>query len=82
MKALDLICLILLAIIMIMTTTQGRGQNIFWGWIWGFALNFAQGPYVAARTGLEPMTLRTKGDESTNEPPSPKCSYICSFIQY
>ena len=24
----------------------------------------AQGPYVAARAGLEPTTLRTKGDES------------------
>ena len=31
----------------------------------------AQGPYVAARVGFEPMTLRTKGDESTNEPPRP-----------
>ena len=27
----------------------------------------AQGPYVAARTGFEPTTLRTKGDESTND---------------
>ena len=26
-----------------------------------------QGPYVAARTGFEPATLRTKGAESTNE---------------
>jgi len=24
-----------------------------------------QGPYVAARAGFNPMTLRTKGDEST-----------------
>ena len=31
----------------------------------------AQGPYVAARAGLELVTLRTKGDESTNEPPHP-----------
>src|SRR6218665_1250019 len=31
----------------------------------------AQGPYLAARAGLERMTLRTKGDESTNEPPRP-----------
>ena len=31
----------------------------------------AQGPYVAARAGFEPTTLRTKGDESTNEPPGP-----------
>ena len=27
----------------------------------------AQGPYVAARVGFEPTTLRTKGAESTNE---------------
>ena len=27
----------------------------------------AQGPYVADRTGFKPMTLRTKGAESTNE---------------
>ena len=31
----------------------------------------AQGPYVAARAGFEPTTLRTKGNESTNEPPRP-----------
>ena len=31
----------------------------------------AQGPYVAARAGVEPTTLWTKGDESTNEPPCP-----------
>ena|SRR6218665_1455365 len=29
----------------------------------------AQCPYVAARTGFEPATLRTKGVESTNAPP-------------
>ena len=29
----------------------------------------AQGPYVAARAGFQPETLRTKGDESTNDPP-------------
>ena len=32
-----------------------------------------QGPYVVTKAGFEPMTLRTKGDESTdkstNEPP-------------
>jgi len=28
----------------------------------------AQGPYMAARAGFERTTLRTKGDESTNEP--------------
>ena len=26
----------------------------------------AQGPYVAARAGVEPMTLRTKGVDSTS----------------
>src|SRR6218665_1821476 len=31
----------------------------------------AQGPSVAARAGFELATLRTKGDESTNEPPHP-----------
>ena len=31
----------------------------------------AQGPYVAARTGFEPTTARTQGDESTNEPLRP-----------
>ena len=30
-----------------------------------------QGPYVAAIAGFEPTTLRTKGDESTDEPPLP-----------
>src|SRR6218665_61114 len=29
----------------------------------------AHGPYVAARAGFEPAILRTKGVESTNEPP-------------
>ena len=28
----------------------------------------AQSPYVAARAGVEPMTLRTKGIDSTNAP--------------
>ena len=31
----------------------------------------AQGPYVAARAGVEPMTLRTKGVISTNAPHTP-----------
>src|SRR6218665_1507015 len=31
----------------------------------------AQGPYVAARAGFVPVTLQTKGAESTNEPPRP-----------
>ena len=30
-----------------------------------------QGPYMAVRVGFEPVALRTKGDESTNEPPLP-----------
>jgi len=34
---------------------------------WGFA----QGPYVRARAGFERTTLRTKGDEYTNECPRP-----------
>src|SRR6218665_1218646 len=33
----------------------------------------AQSPYVAARAGLEPTTLRRKGADSTNEPPRPQC---------
>ena len=32
----------------------------------------AQGPYVAARVGFEPATLRTKGVKSTNTPLCPK----------
>ena len=35
----------------------------------------AQGPYVAARAGFELTTLRTKGDESTPEPPWPALSF-------
>ena len=31
----------------------------------------AQGAYVTPRAGFEPATLRTKGDESTNEPSRP-----------
>ena len=31
----------------------------------------AKDPNVAARAGFEPTTLRMKGAESTNEPPSP-----------
>ena len=31
----------------------------------------AQGPYMAATAGFKPMTLRTKGAESANEPPLP-----------
>ena len=32
---------------------------------------FAQGAYVAARTGVEPMALRTKGVDSSNVPHTP-----------
>ena len=34
----------------------------------------AQGPYVAARAGFEPTTLRSKGIEFTNAPPRLTCS--------
>ena len=34
---------------------------------------FAQGPYVAARAGLEPVTLRKQITELTTEPPRPRC---------
>src|SRR6218665_2769589 len=33
--------------------------------------------YVAATVGCEPATLRTKGAESTNEPPRPTCKLTC-----
>ena len=39
----------------------------------------AQGPYVAARAGVEPTTLRMKGVESTNEPPRPTIRLRVSF---
>ena len=32
----------------------------------------AQGPYVADRAGVEPMTFRTKGVDATNAPPMPQ----------
>ena len=32
----------------------------------------AQGPYVAARAGVEPMTIWTKGIDSNNAPPTPQ----------
>src|SRR6218665_1852787 len=31
----------------------------------------AQGPYVAARLGVQPMTIQTKGVDSTSAPPRP-----------
>ena len=33
------------------------------------SLGLAQGPYVAARAGFEPTTLRSKGFDSTKAPP-------------
>ena len=42
----------------------------------------AQGPYVAARAGFEPSTYRTKGDESTNEPPHLTRLYLISSFAY
>src|SRR6218665_1238762 len=35
----------------------------------------AQGPYMAARAGFEPTTLRSNGVVSTNAPPSPTSSW-------
>src|SRR6218665_477434 len=32
-----------------------------------------KGPYVAAKAGIEPMPLRTKGVDSTNASPTPLC---------
>ena len=42
----------------------------------------AQGTYVAARAGFQPATLRTKGDESTNEPPRPGPIKVCIAYTY
>ena len=46
----------------------------------------AQGPRVAARAGLTLTTLRTKGVESTNEPPRPtnniRLVIIIIFVHY
>jgi len=39
----------------------------------------AQGHYVTARAGFETATLRTKGDESTNEPPRHTANIIVKF---
>ena len=40
----------------------------------------AQGPYMVARAGFEPTTLRTKGNESTNELPCPWLMINSSFL--
>src|SRR6218665_3509577 len=39
----------------------------------------AQGPYVAARAGVEPTTLRLKVIDSTNAPPRPTM-YVCMYV--
>src|SRR6218665_2996994 len=41
----------------------------------------AQGSYVAARAGVEPMTLRTKDVDSTNAPPTPHTLLYRIFVQ-
>ena len=40
----------------------------------------AQGSYVAARAGVEHMTLRMKGVESTNAPPTPHVYHLTLFL--
>jgi|SRR6218665_155699 len=39
----------------------------------------AQGPYLAARAGFVPMTLRSKGIDSTNA--SPRLTCVCVYIE-
>ena len=38
--------------------------------------SLAQGPYVAARVGFEPATLRTEGTQLTTEPPRPAFPFL------
>ena len=38
--------------------------------------SLAQVSYMAARVGFEPLTLRTKDDESTNRPTCPICDFV------
>ena len=41
----------------------------------------AEGPYVVARAGVEPTTLRMIGVDSTNEPQHPtNCGAQCSVL--
>src|SRR6218665_1241283 len=40
-----------------------------------------QDPYVAAKVGFEPATLRMKGVESTNEPPHPTDHRLLSLLR-
>ena len=41
----------------------------------------AQGSYVAARAGVEPMTLRTKDVDSTNAPPRPNMRHWLRLLE-
>ena len=41
------------------------------------ATTLAQDPYVAARVGFGPTTLRLKGIASTNAPPHPNAACLC-----
>ena len=40
----------------------------------------SQNPYMVARAGVEPATLRMKGVDSTNAPPLPTnaCAHVCA----
>src|SRR6218665_3629611 len=40
----------------------------------------AQGPYMAARAGFEPTTLRSNGVASTNAPPCPTTMIVCMLF--
>src|SRR6218665_2329004 len=48
----------------------------------------AQGPYMAARAGFEPTTLRSNDVASTNAPPCPTvdacvmhaCMFVCMYV--
>ena len=40
----------------------------------------AQGAYVVAKAGFETSTLRTKGVESTNEPPHPTHAHQLTLL--
>ena len=42
----------------------------------------AQGPYVAASEGVESMTLRTKGVDSTNAQPRPQYATLLRRMKY
>jgi len=42
----------------------------------------AQGPYAAARAGVKPTTLRTKGVDSTKAPPHPRYLRVHVPAQY